>query len=179
MNGPRQNKLALARKRSQIVQDILTLKEDLCPEIHIQEYLLHPSCLTTFHVNEDPDLAAIPVSYVIATLGKTEQAFQCSCEDLAGFEPLFLLKKSFTDKIFNPQQSDIPLSVEDIEHLSVAFDSYSVELAQILGEPTHRDSKSTQFIVSEWIRKGNDSRTYRDLWNCLRDYSIFSTRKSF
>ena len=180
VNGPRQNKLALARKRSQIVEDILTLKEDLCPELHTQEYLLHPSCLTTFHVNEDPDLAVIPVPFVIATLGKTEQAFQCSCEDLAGFEPLFLLRESFTDKIFNPQQSDLPLSVEDIEHLSVVFASYSVELVQILGEPffTPGDSKSTQFIVSEWIRKGNNSRTYRDLWNCLKDYSIFSTRKS-
>ena len=180
VNGPRQKKLALARKRSQIVQDILTLKEDLCPELHTQEFLLHPSCLTTFHVNEDPDLAVIPISYVIATLGQTEQAFQCSCEDLAGFEPLFLLRKSFTDKIFNPQQSDSPLSIEDIQHLSMVFASYSMELAQILGEPflPQRDSKSTQFIVSEWIRKGNGSRTYRDLWNCLKDYSIFSTRKS-
>lgn len=170
-----------AKMRSSIIKEILNLKALYCPNVSTQSYLLHPSCTAnmTFKTPEDPSLAAISIQDILETLGQTEKAFNCSCEDLAGFEPLFILGLNFRAKFFNKENSNGIITPEDQQCIVKAFTHYCQELAVMLREelsPVYNsDHERTHSVFNEWMSKGKDSlRSYSELWDCMEEYSMFS-----
>jgi ankyrin len=170
----------LTKARLKIVQNILRLKDTLCPHIATQEYLLHPSCLNSFSLDSFPSLSAIPLDDFCKTLGHTKDEFNCTVEDIVGLDPLFIIDTDIVRKCLDPEQSQMVLTSSDINEVSDKFGSdlcHYQALAEMLnidhGLSIEQNDRMASTVVIEWMKKGDYKRTYLQMFNQFKEFSIF------
>ena len=173
--------LKVTKTRSRIIEQILSLKKSLCDEIPTEEHLLHPYCLTSLNFDGFPPLSAIPLMELLQMSKHTEHIFNCTPMELFGLDPFFILDANISRKLFNDEQSQCVISNSDINAIVISFSPHCEAFAEMLGKelPTELDSDINRAlsVLTEWITATDTKRkSYKDLWNSLKKYSIFSIR---
>ena len=178
----RENYLPLCMKRSEIVQSIIALKEELTKGMATLEYLLHPRSLKEVRLDKDPSLDVIPVTDVIKFFGRTKEMYGCSCEELVGFEPFFVIE-GLKNQFFDSTKRDSLISSHDLEYLVHEFAPYWRELQIVLQVTDARvDDTNASYaekartIFEVWIDGNGTNATYKLLWTYLEKYSLFQKR---
>lgn len=178
------NLLSLVRKKSVIINAIFDLKSQYCSNISAHPYVLHPSCLDNMTLI-DPSLSAISVEDIIQNINVISEAFNCSIEEIVGFEPLFIVTKELTRKLFDPTLNKEIISEEDLDSIVEVFAPHCDQLAIILNEELPKDLESdterAESVVKGWVSKGKSNhgstgRSYSDLWECMKHYSMFTIK---
>ena len=172
--------LVHSKVKSKVIHAINVLNEELHPKSKPLEYLLHPSCLECFKVEENPALGIIPVSDIMSTLEKTQEMFSCSHDDLFGFDPLLIIfHTKLLEKLYNSAISDTCLAQDDLDIVSRCFVGYSSELQLVLNCATVEfstevsDAEKIGLILRTW---NNGQATYKDMKCCFEQYSMFAKR---
>ena len=178
------NLLSLAKTQSVIINAIYSLKDKYCPDIPTHRYLLHPSCMNNLTLDEEPSLTAISIEDIIQNIKDLREAFDCSIEDLSGFEPLLIIKNDLVRKLLDPALNKKTISDEDFESLVEAFAPYCAQLAIVLqldlSKDLESDTERAKSVLMDWMNKGktkgSTGRCYSDLWECIKSYSMFTSQ---